>query len=49
MKFNAITKESLRLLHDLNEKNSSVSFHANFFFFFEINNIVRTGDIPSIS
>ena len=34
MKFNAITKESLHLRHDLNEKKSSVSFSMTFFFSF---------------
>ena len=49
MKFNAITKESLHLRNDLNEKKRSVSFHDIFFFVFEFNNIVRAGAIPSIA
>ena len=36
MKFNAITKEPLHLLHDLNERKSSVSFHDNFFSFLKL-------------
>ena len=48
LNFNAITKEPLHLLHDPNDKKSSISFYA-IFFIFEINNIIRAGAIRSIA
>ena len=46
MKFNAITKKPVHLLHDLNEKKKTISFHG--IFFSEIKNIVSGGAIRSI-
>ena len=36
LKFNVIAREPLHLLHDLNERKSSISFHGNFFSFFKL-------------